>query len=246
MADDPEINPEGPKSPNPDATEKHGKSAPTGWAARTLNALVNAYRPGHGEKDAKEWWKVCLETATILVVGIYTIIAGYQGCQMRKATVATQKSVDTDRIAMMLDQRPWVGVKHIAMKVFEAGKPMTVGATVTNTGKTPSLKCIVKANIQPNMGPLDVDIFSVSKERTISKQSPIVIFPNGEFEIPASTNIATEEDIREVRAGEMIIYYFGEITYSDIFGQSHETQFCGSYNPGKNSYDACLQHNRAN
>ena len=57
----------------------------------------------------------------------------------------------------------------------------------------------------------------------------------------------TRERVEGLKTRKLLLYLFGEVSYKDIFGKPHETQFCGIYNPATDTrFDICEQHNRAN
>lgn len=39
----------------------------------------------------------------------------------------------------------------------------------------------------------------------------------------------TEEEVKEIKYGDKRIYVFGKITYDDVFGNPHHTEFCHMY-----------------
>ena len=51
--------------------------------------------------------------------------------------------------------------------------------------------------------------------------------------------------LKQIADGQMFIYLFGHISYKDIFGKAHYTDFCGIWNPKVGGFDMCPTYNTA-
>ncbi len=101
--------------------------------------------------------------------------------------------------------------------------------------------------MQFSNAPLDIPKFAVSRERPKSAPTPGVIFPGFEFGLTAaSKELATDQDVGQINARRLLIYVFGELEYTDVFGRTHTTRYCGLYDPEKRAFDQCRQYNDAN
>jgi len=86
--------------------------------------------------------------------------------------------------------------------------------------------------------------------KNVKEGSKGIIFPQGERQItpeitPPSNIIKTEDTIRLWHEYGIEFYVYGIINYDDIFNKHHCTRFCYTYNPDKNSYRTCVEHNDA-
>src|ERR1700730_7138544 len=94
-----------------------------------------------------------VEKATLVVLAIYTLIAGYQAFKMRTATKAATESADAAKSAaetaaasMVVGERPWIATKHriVSPLTFNVGgrasgipiAMMTLEDTLENIGQT--------------------------------------------------------------------------------------------------------------
>ena len=169
---------------------------------------------------------------------------------MEESTRQSKEALDESIKASRLDQRAWVGIKTMRVLTLEADKPILIEAVITNTGKTfaSNTRVLTSVAVRPSNEPIDIDKLAASlKRRTRLQERPAVLFPNLEATLPVSTPIPiTKEHLVLIRASKLLIYLFGEVHYSDVFGSSHTTEFCGIYNTTTKQFGSCSQHNRAN
>jgi len=149
-----------------------------------------------------------------------------------QSKAALDQSIEASRI----DQRAWLGVKHMKMITLEMEKPVTVEAVVVNTGKTFALDSRFLVTVAVHAGPpLDVDRAAASPERLAKQfpERPYVVFPGVEVTARATRSV-TGETIARIKDGMVTVYFFGELSYTDIFQRPHRTEFCGIYSPPSN------------
>jgi hypothetical protein len=140
-----------------------------------------------------------------------------------------------------LDQRAWIGVVAVRKIDFQQN-PIDLGVDLANTGKTPAFN--VKSRI--------VVKFIPKGEAVTITYLPIrlpnyrdTLFPGMVTTLrPTSTPPIPATIAEEVKSGSTVIYYYGWITYDDVFHQSHRTEFCLEKTPGGGS--TCDKYNSAN
>ena len=263
MADGPEINPQEPESPTPNATQEDEKATPVLRAELQVpQAAINEYHSGQANRECRERWKLGLEAATLLVIVCYTIIAGYQGCQMRIATVATKKSADaatraaaaavrSNEITVQAnrdDQRAWVGpigtIKPSKEALSRGGDGFVFGARLTNSGKSPAMKVKTLTNWR-----------YLAKEAKFEPTYPIATDsrPGIGFLFPGALATASTRPFDIPRqnsdvliTGNMILYIFGKIDYLDSFNKPHATTWCYWLMPDLASMTQCDTYNAVN
>jgi hypothetical protein len=140
--------------------------------------------------------------------------------QSRDAIKATQEQ-------MRLDERAWVGAGSPSITLNTAS-PIKIETRVAILGKSPAVDIRSRLGMRP-FGPdhtltLD-DIVLDRKEVSTGTAVPGTNFPVKEVgETPVSA--AEAGTIQVVLGRKAILYFYGQITYRDIFKVHHWTHFC--------------------
>lgn len=187
------------------------------------------YAQSHGIQRATFW----VGLATLIVLGFYTYFT-WQLVDVSKETLSQSRTALNATIqSSYRDQRAWVGVDSITGNV-ELGKPLIVTVQYRNTGKSPALKLITIASVEP------VD---KGKEPSFTYEpnlagvlSSTVLQPNAIYRnilnAGGATNIAvTQVGYDRIRSGDLVVFVYGKLTYEDIFSRSHRTTFCVYLDP---------------
>ena len=82
-----------------------------------------------------------------------------------RANVTSQKNAAAALETARLEQRAWLGVKDVGIGPLEAGKPKTVEAAITNTGKTAAKQVKPSIVVWFDARDLDIAVFAKSDER---------------------------------------------------------------------------------
>jgi hypothetical protein len=144
-------------------------------------------------------------------------------------------SFDWARQSLRLDQRAWVSVAIPASFPFN-GRSIPATIQMTSTGKTPAtgVQGDVVATILVKGEKLAFEDYSVGHPH--NRLHAVAIFPNAP--IPATLLVAkygpaSEQYVipdgslrKDIANGNRFIVFYGEITYSDVFGVKHWTRFC--------------------
>lgn len=80
------------------------------------HAIINEWKTQQTKNGRRERRKVGVEIATLSVITAYTIIAGWQGCEMRRTVALTQHGAEMAAKQFELSERPWLSAE---MKVIE-------------------------------------------------------------------------------------------------------------------------------
>jgi hypothetical protein len=112
--------------------------------------------------------------------------------------------------------RAYVCVSEI--KLDEVTHPVAV--LFKNVGQTPAYKC----NAQVRLWAFERDKVSFELPR-LPMESMITLGSGMELPIGATWPQLTEAQTDAVRAGEIQIWLFGKIKYTDIYGTEHLTRF---------------------
>lgn len=188
------------------------------------------------------------------VIGILALCIYYgQLGQMRKATEkagisadAAKSSADTARDSLIRSQRPWVGMRgfFLPIKVLP-NIPLQAKYAQVNSGHGPALS----VGNRVGFGILEQKLTNDRGEEKLRETKPpntYTLFPNAESPAGQASVTINNYWLSQVNAGKAWLYYFGDTTYLDEFGQMHRTKFCAVYNPTAKEFDHCDIFNDAN
>jgi len=99
---------------------------------------ANSY---NGKHDVQEWWKVGVETLTLVAVVWYACIASRQLTQMREATIATASAAQTASATLDFTRqinRAYIAVKPTTGRDISSDLPIIV-FRMANLGHVPAL-----------------------------------------------------------------------------------------------------------
>lgn len=144
------------------------------------------------------------------------------------------------------DQRAWVAPIAFSGEP-KPNQPFTAYVRYKNTGKTlaKNVRIVfcaygVRKGEKPNLNVVD-------KEPSEGGGN-FMLPPNGESESYHSFNngvVLTENDVRLVNSGEVVVFAFGKIYYGDIFNCDHWTTFCVTFDPTQKRYSVYSEYNEA-
>jgi hypothetical protein len=212
---------------------------------------TGANEPDYGRRHYR------VQLAAVFVGAVVAVIYGCQLNEMRKSTNAAtsaansaKKSLEQIERNAHLDQRAWVAPDLLDGKA-ELGKPYTITILIKNTGKTFAnhfIGFVGWTTIQ--ISDPDPDFDSLLIAEGVSNQSVILLSPNGggvtqSLTIPKGGSKLTDDDIQNFNDPTRIFFFFGKLTYSDIFKCTHWTTFCYRAFPNTGIYRVHYSHNNA-
>jgi len=170
--------------------------------------------------DRTPLWKIFLEVAAVLVLVVYTTFAGLQWEAMHDA--------------LSVDQRAWISVIVPTNFPLE-GSFILASIQITNTGKTPAkdvegeiVATVLKKGEDPS--------FDFSTGHPHNRLYAGALFPNAPLNTAISVVrygplapepvVPTPQLRQEIAKGDSFIIFYGKISYFDVFGAAHWTQFC--------------------
>ena len=213
--------------------------------------IINEYRTNNEDQKRKDTKRFRVEVATLIVISVYTAIAAYQGCQMRKATKAAENSANAAQIAantsikvaniaernikaaqeqFRLEQRAWINiVKAKYAEPLIANKISQIEITVINSGKTPALNVCrtQKMWVEEPGGKVIMGVKADLKPK-------ITIGTNIERTFAFVGYNPTEQRMIDlINSGKVILFVELEVTYFDVFtkNKTHHTRTCFHYDP---------------
>ena len=197
------------------------------------------------EKDSTKWWgspEVWTATGTIMlaIFGIPSFVFLY--LQLKES-----------HEAMIEDQRAWVSVALPASFPL-TGTSIPVTTQITNSGKTPAravegdvVATVLNKGEEPALGD-----FSVGHPH--NRLYVGVVFPGAPIPITIALihygpkkgeTIVPDDALRQdIANGNRFILFYGRLTYHDVFGIQHWTQFCtGSGSAMQDNLKKCISYN---
>lgn len=170
-------------------------------------------------------------------IGNINWLARTMDASVKQSQAALQASIDASRN----DQRAWVGVEGFDGKA-EIDKRLIITVALKNTGKTPAINLTVSENATPVDAGKEPPLIDIPVEH-----SQGMLFPNQLYTVPLNvTSRRTQgldaHDYQLITSGAVVIYAYGTITYSDVFGRKHWTKFCSYLAPG-GGFNVCKTHN---
>ncbi len=192
-----------------------------------FNDVEFAFQRRNRERAAKKQEETPADKAARITAVPTKWLAAFT-CALAIANVGTyfilKNQLIDARKATRLDQRAWVGVDKVNSFNFKVGPNFSIPFDMVNTGKTPALHVATRTSMK-SLEKGDEFSPTYSDPRPI-KPSIGVIQPQmhlGLSTLPTDIPTAQYGDIEN---GKGILYAYGDITYDDIFGDSHETTFC--------------------
>jgi hypothetical protein len=178
----------------------------------------------------------------------------------RSNAVQEQRSHDSLQAtisSLEQDQRAWVGPvgalppqftengQHVYIKV---GEKLAFGFELSNTGKTPArnLTSIMSAHAY-RAGERFVPDYKFYSGRPKEPGTVGVLFPGVRMDVLSDVNgpSANKPDTDLLLKGERIFYIYGKVTYTDVFGKSHQTTFCNYVRKDLTALISCETYNNA-
>jgi len=221
------------KPQDPKNNSKEKKHHPLKWLREHLHTLWQDIKTE--TRNVKFW----LEIGAVAAASWYGWVAYHQW----------QTQID----AMKIDQRAWISVPSPVSYPLD-GPFIPVSTQMTNTGKTPA-RIIEGDVIATVLNKGDDFSFDFSPGHPHKRLYPVgVIFPGAPIPInlpldkygpKGPTTIVPDDAFRQdLKNGKRFIVFYGRITYFDVFGAQHWTQFCsGSGDAILDNLKKCISYN---
>ena len=176
----------------------------------------------------------------MLATSAYAVVNGLQLFALRGSLEETRKSNEYTREsnrlmeqALILSNRAWVTLASIRGVIPAAGL-LNAAARLQNTGRSPATNLMMRTAIALRETPFQEDV-TIELEGEIP--SVVVLPPSGQLTAESSVpQELTPQQVEEIQAGKLLLYFIGQITYNDGLGNRGETSFCGVYRPRDKSW----------
>jgi hypothetical protein len=135
------------------------------------------------------------------------------------------------------DERAWVGIDSLSIGPLRSSEPLSVVATIRNSGRSPALDVVISLNtkivLKDGDGP--------AQRPPCTGCTRSVLLPNGSLNVAADTTEGrlTASSLDRITSGLDNITVSGRIDYRDADGGAHQTLACFIYQPRASAFSAC-------
>ena len=161
-----------------------------------------------------------------------------------EALLAAVQALSARRGNSSGNERAWVGIDSLSAKPLRSSEPLSVVATIRNTGRSPAFDVAVSLNTA--IVPKDGDGPAQRPQCTDCPRS--VLLPNGTLNVAAGTdadaNALTAASLDRITSGLDNVTLSGRIDYRDGDGSAHETLVCFIYQPRGSAFSTCPAGNQ--
>jgi hypothetical protein len=193
------------------------------------------------------WVTLCLALATV-ALAIYTARLASETAKIRRdgqemkeialraseasgrSAAAAEAIVANSRDSFEIQERAWVLVKDVQVKIVDEQQPIKVeiGCDVCNLGKTPANAVEISSTYSKVPMLRTDDEITNLLEGNLDKYvtSRIGILGSGQNFLTTITGFESSKRMESPHQDELaILVYHGFLGYTDIFGKSHKTRF---------------------
>jgi hypothetical protein len=239
------------ESPNQAANTKPDGSARAPFVVQVMPGPKSAEQRSQVAEDREEkksadrWlmrWTAALFAATVGLI-LATGILGYFGFQQSrdmKASIAASV-ISANAAKAAAEALPAIESSYVFLRLEQSSvtpafrspgiRSLWVKYNFINHGKTPAVIQEIRVGIKRLAGDLPVDAWAEQD----AVKLPVDVLGTGEsfekngFQIRDPEKL-TDADADLIIAGGLFIYFFGNVSYQDVFGNDRETQFCWRFN----------------
>jgi len=223
----------------------------TAWQGYEAHeARVDADRAAdHARQDAKEAATQARKDAQ-LGMQLQLDAARTSQVQAERSAKAAEASASVATLSLHISERAYVDVDAGATSTPKAGEKLGFRAYITNSGRTPALDVVARfrSGITPASDTAE-HAYSIAFGASIpvTYTSKGIISPGGKIQsIWQTDEPLTEAVVDALTNNQLRLFVFADVTYKDEFRRSHETRFCGFYDPTKHMLLHCDNLNVAN
>jgi hypothetical protein len=222
--------------------------------------IIERYDRNQAKSYSHQWWMIILQCAMFLATSGAFIAASFYACIAHRQRTEMSKSNEINRAAMMISQRAYTyflpdpNIRPATLKDTNE-KGWLVIPVAENGGNTPAFNVLNHVNTNTDFQRLPDDFDYADGEVKHGVFLNIVPRPGAAIVIGPHRSTGTgglsvpETIIQKVNAGKAHVYFWGWLTYDDIFGCTHKTEFCSEVvqriSEGKFFISNCEKHNCA-
>jgi hypothetical protein len=182
-----------------------------------------------------------IEYATLVVVILYTLFAGWQSLSIsgqlktaRDANEAARDANDAITKNFRASQRAWIGPSSTEMPPLLVMKPVIWRVFYRNYGNSPAMKVRIReTNEMYISGQLNYIPEALKQITPPADNGKTMTIFNGETVLSAGVPmvVLSSKELDSAIKGYTLLIYRAQIDYQDIFGASHTTKVCQVWTP---------------
>ena len=244
------------------AREEHNRPTPEVRAVLNAPQGIEVKKSASDTADERHYQNrsLLVQWITFIAIVVYAIVTWLSYQELIGATGAAQQAVQESRLNRQqsekalvaavdnfhVDQRAWVGQRDFREPTFSAGENFVVSLNFSNSGKTPATGLTTQMAVDPEPKGVRPNF-----EKLPAPLSRGVLQPNaiGWIDINPVTDSSgdgkplgkTGYDV--IYRGDMVIWVYGIIHYSDVFAFRHWTTFCYTFQPKTKAFQMYKEHN---
>ncbi len=225
----------------------HGEASPTDWIiaiATIVIALSALAQVGVAVLQWREMRGAGGQTDRIIAADTRLVTANERLADaMERSVGVADSSLKQTQQAFRDDERAWLAPINGNVTIDEI-HPLRVDVIYQNVGKTPALNVHTSLEWRnvPGNSPTTIKYDASQKNGEAG-----TLYPNGKNTVVAKAEaIPSKEALAAIRSGKMIYYFFGSITYKDVYGREHWSHFCEISLADMSALQACKNYNDAN
>ncbi len=205
----------------------------------TTKGQGNAYQEKNYRLAKRQF---IVATLTLIALFIYTGIAAYQGCQMKRTTDTAGKSAKVAEYALRVSERAYLDISYPSVDFSDSafGKPTTYRIRITNKGRTPATNVVCQMSATSAWPPEDA-----GRPTTWSE-----LYPDASVDcVIVSDFIFTKQIKRNYVTGIVKRHVHGFISYDTVFKDergipvSERRNYCFQYCPRLHGFTTCGEPN---
>lgn len=190
---------------------------------------------------AEEYWNVAgyslniTDSLIVLFTALLVVSTVLLWCATNRAAAAAEKAAsaaDKTAASLLRSERAYVLAKvkfppGLGIVSSHGGQAQTnISVQFPNRGRTVAFISRIRATYSLSAAPPA----GLPEVNAPPLPDGLAIRSDGVFEDKVVAHITTVEEAK-IEALELTLFVFGQISYSDIHGEQHETAFCWSYVP---------------
>jgi hypothetical protein len=171
-----------------------------------------------------------------------------QALHAEGAVKQAKAALDASIQATRTDQRAWVAVTELTIDEPVAGKSLRIKIHTKNVGKTPARRYGGSSTLllHPSDN-VNIAEFAKSPERLASLPSSpasvAILHPSVEMTLQAVKWDVSDTEFTAIKSGDLHMYAFGEVAYTDVFNIPHSMTFAYKWLGKEKRFDCCPTYN---
>ncbi len=199
----------------------------------------------YAQQEKKSLWGTAAHIANVVIAICTIALVIFTAIQIRATVASLNLQSIRDSLSIRSQQiqdsislevshvtlRPYMVIGDFVGSKIDTNKCPSIKWSIKNTGQTPAINAALQRGFKIGTGMYDSDWMRLRKEVSVKPNGGSVVGNGIEYkqgEICIENSIRNDEFL-DMKNRRKFLYYFGIISYDDMFGIHHETIFCMDY-----------------